>query len=142
MFNFYQYNTQVKDGKDHRCHRSKTVRNTSSLKQAVSKSQDPCKENAPDAESELSQEIETKPKALTKKQKQDIIKDERRQVRKTLANNYRTRISNFVEEMASSPIKENDYYSPSPVKLNNLKKFKGPDYMLYNAPRCDEDVKN
>jgi len=62
-------------------------------------------------------------------------------VRKSLANNYRARISNFLEEMVHSPIKENDYYKPSPVKLNNLKKFKGPDYMVYNAPRCDEDIK-
>ena len=54
-----------------------------------------------------------------------------------LANNYRHRITDFIERMSVAPIKENDYYTPSATKLNQLMNFKGPDYVKFGAPRCD-----
>lgn len=48
-----------------------------------------------------------------------------------LANNYRARITNFIEGMSVAPIKENDYYSPSATKLTQILNFKGPDYIKH-----------
>ena len=54
-----------------------------------------------------------------------------------LAKNYRNRVTNFIEGMSVSPIRENDYYRPSVDKLTKILNFKGPDYIKFQAPRCD-----
>ena len=58
-----------------------------------------------------------------------------------LSEKYRNRIANFLKEMTEQPIMENDRYQPSENKLNNLLNFKGPDRMIFSAPRCDRDIK-